>query len=406
MADLMTADYIIVGGGITGCVIASRISQSAKKPKVVLLEAGSDPSGNAASKGFLTGLSLLGSDFDYSYQSEPVANTANRVHSFNLGKALGGGSDLNYGGWLQADSADYDEWAKIVGDKRWSYEGLQPWFRKTEKFYGLDMDTDEHGSDGPMYITSVSAAESGTRKYPLREPVRQAWSELGVFPNLDKETGKIAGLTEMWENARDGTGQPSNIVYPLDRVEGFTNTTVQKAAFTGSTANGVVLSDSRRIAAHKEVIICAGAYRTLQVLMRSGVGPSSVLTKYGIPIVHEASSVGENLQDHLAIYLAFRLRDPSRGYAMGRLAWKNPALFKGLSWDWVVSAPLPAEVIKKRNIDVKEHSRNLYEVITLYLAAGIPGIPLDGTHIATSTMLLLPTSRGQVSIQSDNANGS
>ncbi|KAI1295165.1 choline dehydrogenase [Xylaria venustula] len=404
MAHSATADYIIVGGGLTGCVIASRLSQSAKKPKVVLLEAGSDPSGNAASKGFLTGLSLLGSEFDYSYKSEPVANTANRVHSFNLGKALGGGSLLNYGGWLQADSADYDEWAEIVGDKRWSYEGLKPWFRKTEKFYGLDADTDEHGSDGPMYVTSVSAAELGARKYPLREPVRQGWSELGVLPNSDKKYGKIGGLTEMWENSRDGARQPSNIVYPLDGVKVFTNTTVKKVTFIGSTANGVVLSDGRKMIAQKEVIICAGAYGTPQVLMRSGIGPSSALIEYEIPIVHDAPSVGENLHDHFAIYLAFRLRDPSLGYAMGSPAWQNPALLKGFSWDWVVSAPLPAEVIKKHNIEVKDHSRNLYEVITLYLAPGIPGIPLDGTHIATSTMLLLPTSRGHVSIQSDNAN--
>ncbi|RYC59742.1 hypothetical protein CHU98_g6481 [Xylaria longipes] len=404
MADSTTADYIIVGGGLTGCVIASRLSQSAKKPKVVLLEAGSDPSGNTAATGFLTGLSLLGGEFDYSYQSEPVANTANRVHSFNLGKALGGGSLLNYGGWLRADSADYNEWAKIVGDKRWSHEGLKPWFRKTEHFYDLDANTDEHGFDGPMYVTSVSAAESGARKYPLREPVRQGWNELGVLPNLEKRHGTIGGLTEMWENARDGMRQPSNVVYPLDNVEVFTNTAVHKVTFTDSTADGVVLDDGRKIAARKEVIICAGAYGTPQVLMRSGVGPSSILIEHGIPIVHEAPNVGNNLHDHFAIYLAFRVRDPSLGYAMGSAAWQNPALFKGLSWDWVVSAPLPAEIGKKHNIEAKEQGRNLYEVITLYLAPGIPGIPLDGTHIATSTMLLLPTSRGKVSIQSGNTN--
>ncbi|KAI0855705.1 choline dehydrogenase [Xylaria cubensis] len=405
MADLVTADYIIIGGGLTGCVIASRLSQSARKPKVVLLETGSDPSNNTAAKGFLTGLSLLGSEFDYSYQSEPVANTFNRTHGLNLGKALGGGSLLNYGGWLQADSADYDEWAKVVGDQRWSYEGLKPWFRKTENFYGLDGDTDEHGSNGPMYVTSVSASEGGGRQYPLREPVKQGWSELGVPSNMDKKHGKITGLTEMWENAREGMRQPSNIVYPLDGVEVFTNTTVRTVSFTDGTADGAVLSDGRKIAARKEVIICAGAYGTPQVLMRSGLGPSSILKKYGIPIVHEAPSVGENLHDHFAIYLAFSLRDPSLGYAMGSPAWQgNPALFKGLSWDWVVSAPLPAEVMEKHNVEAKDHDRSLYEVITLYLAPGIPGIPIDGTHIATSTMLLRPTSRGRVSIQSNDTN--
>ncbi|RWA09196.1 hypothetical protein EKO27_g5909 [Xylaria grammica] len=371
MTSAATADYIVVGGGLTGCLIASRLSQSPKTPVVILLEAGSDPSGNTAATGFLTGLSLLGSEFDYRYQSEPVANTANRVHHFNLGKALGGGSLLNYGGWLRADSADYDEWAEIVGDKRWSWEGFKPWFRKTEHFYALDADADEHGFDGPMYVTSVSAAESGERKYPLREPVRQGWSELGVLPNLEKR-------------------------------HVLTNTAVNKVTFTDGVANGVVLHDGRKIAARKEVIICAGAYGTPQILMRSGVGPSSILNEHGISIVHEAPSVGSNLHDHFAIYLAFRVRDPSLGYAMGNEAWQNPALFKGLPWDWVVSGPLPAELAKKHNIEADQQGRNLYEVITLYVPPGIPGIPIDGTHIATSTMLLLPTSRGKVSIRSSN----
>ncbi|KAI0408508.1 choline dehydrogenase [Xylaria palmicola] len=404
MAHSAKGDYIVVGGGLTGCLIASRLSQSPKKPKVVLLEAGSDPSGITAATGFLTGLSLLGGEFDYKYQSEPVGNTANRVHQFTVGKGLGGGSLLNFGGWLRADSADYEEWAEIAGDQRWNWEGFKPWFRKTEHFYTLDADASEHGFDGPMYVTSVSAAESGQRKYPLREPVRQGWSELGVNPNLEKRQGTIAGLTEMWENARDSMRQPSNVVYPLDDVEVLTNTVVDKVTFTDCIADGVVLHDGRKIAAQKEVIICAGAYGTPQVLMRSGVGPSSILTEHGIPIVHEAQGVGSNLHDHFAIYLAFRVRNPSLGYAMGSEAWQNPALFKGFPWDWVVSGPLPPDMAGKHNIEPKQQHRNLYEVITLYFPPGIPGIPLDGTHIVTSTMLLLPTSRGSVSIRSRNAN--
>ncbi|KAI1198164.1 choline dehydrogenase [Nemania serpens] len=404
MADSATADYIIVGGGLTGCLIASRLSQCSKKPKVVLLEAGSDPTGNTAATGFLTGLSLLGSEFDYNYRSEPVANTANRVHQLNVGKALGGGSLLNYGGWLRADAADYDEWAKIVGDKRWSWEAFKPWFRKTERFYDLDADVDEHGFDGPMYVTSISAAESGERKYPLRQPVRQGWSELGILPNLEKRHGTIAGLTEFWENSRESMRQPSNVVYPLDDVEVLTNTVADKVTFTNGIADGVILHDGRKIAAQKEVIICAGTYGTPQILMRSGVGPSSILTEHGIPIVHEAPDVGNNLHDHFAIYLAFRVRDPSLGYAMGSETWQNPALFKGLAWDWVVSGSLPAEIARKHNIEREQQDRNLFEVITVYVPPGIPGIPIDGTHIATSTMLLLPTSRGKVSIRSRNIN--
>ncbi|KAI1409261.1 choline dehydrogenase [Hypoxylon sp. FL1857] len=402
MADLI-ADYVVVGGGLTGCVIASRLSQSDKKPKVILLDAGSDPAGNPAAASFLSGLSLLGGEYDYAYQSEPVANTANRVHTLNAGKVLGGGSILNFGGWLRADAADYDEWAELVGDKRWSYEGLKPWFRKTESFYdsGSGADADEHGFEGPMHVTSISASESGERKYLLREPVRKAWVELGVSSNSHKN-GSISGLAEMLENSRDGMRQPSNTAYPLTDVKVFTNTTVQRVTFTETTATGVELADGRKVTARKEVILCAGAYRTPQVLLLSGIGPSATLTEHGIPVVRESPLVGQNLHDHFAIYLAFRLRDPGIGYALGSSTWQNPALFKGLPWDWVVSQPLPTDIIAKHEPKAEKQKRNLWEVITVYVPPGIPGIPVDGTHIATSTMLLLPNSRGAVSIRSGN----
>ncbi|KAI1082068.1 choline dehydrogenase [Whalleya microplaca] len=370
----LDADYIVVGGGLTGCLIASRLSQSHKKPEVILLEAGSDPSSNPAAAGFLSGLSLLGGEFDYAYQSEPVVNTANRVHSLNSGKALGGGSILNYGGWLRADAADYDKWAETVGDKRWSYQGLKPWLRKSECFYDSGADADEHGFNA--------------RKYHLREPVKEAWAELGVYPNPHKNNGNITGLTEFYENSREGMRQPSYTAYPLTDVKVFTNTTVYRITFSDTTATGVELADGCKITARKEVIICAGAYRTPQVLMLSGIGSPATLTEHGIPIVHESPQVGQNLHDHFAIYIS-----PF-----------NPALFKGLPWDWVVSRPLPTEIISKYESKVEEQKRNLYEVITVYMPPGIPGIPIDGTHIATSTMLLLPTSRGTVSIRSSSPN--
>ncbi|KAI2609645.1 choline dehydrogenase [Hypoxylon fragiforme] len=403
MADV-SADYVIVGGGLAGCVVASRLSQSDKKPTVILLEAGADPSSNPAAASFISGLSLLGGEFDYVYQSEPVANTDNRVHTLNTGKVLGGGTILNYGGWLRADAADYDEWAEVVGDQRWSYKGLKPWLRKTESFHDKGADPEEHGFDGPMHVTSVSAAQSGARKYLLREPVREAWEELGVSPNLQREDGRIGGLAEMNENSHDGMRQPSNLVYPLNDVKVFTNTTVHRVTFSGTTATGVELADGRKITAQKEVILCAGAYGTPKALLLSGIGPAATLKEHAIPIVHESPQVGQNLHDHSVIYLAYRLHDPSLGYALGSAPWQDPALFKSLPWDWIVSQPLPAEIITKHESNVEKQKRNLYEVISVYVPPGIPGIPIDGTHIATSTMLLLPTSRGTVSIRSKNPN--
>ncbi|KAK8851935.1 choline dehydrogenase [Apiospora arundinis] len=432
MADLADADYVVVGGGITGCVIASRLSQSGdsdqKKPQVVLLEAGPDPAGNPAAAGFLSGLSLLGSEYDYSFRTEPVSGTADRVHTLNVGKVLGGGSILNLGGWLRADAADYDDWGHAVGDERWSYAGLKPWFCKTERFFSgddVDTDTEHYGRDGPMHVAPVSVGESGIRKYPLREPVREAWAELGVPANLRRKHGHNGGLVEFSENAREGMRQPAQSVYPLDDSENpvrvYTNTLVRRVIFSEkkdkngvTTAIGVELADGRTITARKEVILCAGAFRTPQVLMLSGIGPSAVLEAQEIPLVHDAPDVGQNLHDHFALYLAYRLRDPSLGQALGSAAFQakmDPKFSNSpLPWDWVVSQPLPAEVIEKHASEAGKTTtekqylqRNLFEVITIYVPP-IPGIPIGGSHIATSTMLLRPTSRGAVTLRSRDPN--
>ncbi|KAK6068453.1 glucose dehydrogenase [Seiridium cupressi] len=145
-------------------------------------------------------MSFLGGKFDYAYQSEPVSDTANRVHSISSGKALGGDSILNNGTWQRADAADYDQWSEAV----------------REHFHGSAADADEHDFSEPMHVTSVSASESRQPRYPLREPVKAAWSEIGVVQNLQQRGGKILGLTELHENSIDGMRQPSNTAYPLD----------------------------------------------------------------------------------------------------------------------------------------------------------------------------------------------
>ncbi|KAI7787522.1 hypothetical protein LA080_015743 [Diaporthe eres] len=359
MSDL-EADYVVVGGGLTGYT------------------------DNPAAAGFLSGLSLLDSDLDYAYQSQPVPNTYGRPHTLNAGKCLGGGSVLNYGGWLHADAADYDEWADTVADSRWSYEGLKPWLRKAEE---------------ATHVVPIGAAEGGERQYWLRGPVKEAWTELG--------------------NSREGLRQPSHVVYPLDGVKVLTNATVKRIIFSRNTARGIEWNDGRKITARKEVIICAGTYRSPQllqvhssphaVLLGSVLEITAQLTEHNIPIVHDSQYVGQNLHDHFAVYFAFRLRDPSQGYALGNAAWgQNPALSKGLPWDWLVSQPLPADLLAKHSLSATEQQkrRNLYEVLILYVPPGIPGIPIDGTHIATSTMLLLPTSRGTVSLPSGSVSAS
>jgi choline dehydrogenase-like flavoprotein len=378
----LTADYIVVGGGLTGCVIASRLAQAASSSSVMLLEAGPDAAGKPGTDTILAGLGLLGGNLDYGYESEPVTQTAARVHTLPAGKVLGGGSILNYGGWLLADAKDYDDWGKTVKDERWSYSGMKKWLDKVEQ-----------------HFEAASISSDPGRKYPLRGAVEAAWTALGV-QRADEANGSMSGLAELKEISRNGLRQPSYSAYPLGDVNVMTDTAVDRVIFTGNKAVGVQLSDGRVVKATKEVVLCAGAYRTPQLLMLSGIGPENVLSAHNIPVIYASAEVGQNLFDHFAVYMAFRLRDPSQNLALGSSGWTNASLFRGLPYDWVVNEAVPHELLKQHTGDMKWEDRNLFEVLTVYAPPGIPGIPVDGTHIATSTMLLLPTSRGSVSLKS------
>ena len=408
MASSSEADFIILGGGLTGCVIASRLSQN--NFNVTLVEAGPNPTGNPKIATPLGGFALLGSELDWAYTTTPQKHTEDRVHTLHAGRTLGGGSTINYGGWSRGDARDYDRWAEMVGDDQWSYESLLPFFRKSESFYDTKADPHQHGFDGPMHVTSVLASDPA-RKYPLREPIRSAWAELGIRENSSPASGSLAGISEFLENTRDGNRQPSHLAYNLDRVQVITGTLVQRVNFSDTNATGVLLADNRSLTARKEVIICAGAFRTPQLLMLSGIGPSDTLSKLGIPVTRENPHVGKNLFDHFAHYLAWKLRDPEKGLALGSPLLTNGAYFKGLPCDWAVNEAVPSELLESAvqkdgesalNHSLLEPGRHHVETFVVYSPAGVPGIPTDGTHIGASIMLLLPTSRGTVNITSSS----
>ena len=410
MAPTTEADFIVVGGGLTGCVIASRLSES--NHRVILVEAGSDPTGNPKILHPLGGFALLGSELDWAYTSTPQASTKNRVHSIHAGKTLGGGSTINYGGWSRGDAHDYDQWAETVNDKRWSYEGLLPFFRKSESFFDPKADPHQHGFDGPMHVTSISASDPN-RKYPLRDTIRAAWTEMGVQYNPSPSSGSLTGITEFLENSHYGKRQPAHLAYNLQRVQVITGAVVQRVNFSNGKATGVSLVDGRQLFATKEVVVCAGAFRTPQLLMLSGIGPADTLSKLGIPIIHGAVHVGENLFDHFALYLAFKLRQPEKGLALGSPLLKDPAFFKGLPCDWAVNEAVPSGLLesamRKDGVETSfsksllAPGRHHVETFVVYNPAGVKEIPTDGTHIGTSIMLLLPASRGAVTISSSSA---
>lgn len=398
-------DYIIVGGGNAGCVIASRLSHSGFK--VALFETGPvnyteaimDPLG--ASRLHYTAA-------EYNYYSTPQPEFNDRKIPNHGGRILSGSSGVNYGLWTRGHSADYNYWAYQVGGSRWRYDNLLKYFKKTETFYDHKAGSDIHGFDGPIYL------ESGQRPYPLKADVLEALKESGLKFNPDGNSGNplgIANFTEAWKNHQR---QPAGLAYDLSKVNVFTESTVSRLNIDDSkTATGVTLSNGTIFTAKKEVIVSSGAVKTPQLLMLSGIGPTEELKAFDIPQIVDLP-VGQNLHDHISAGIFWKLKNPEQGLSLGSASFKNPALFTGNPIDWITTLHFEddklAAAAQKDGITIKElfgdEPRSHAEFFVAYapLASGGSGytLPFDGTHIATTVILLLPTARGTLTLASKN----
>ncbi|VUC25206.1 unnamed protein product [Clonostachys rosea] len=408
-------DYIIVGGGLSGCVLANRLREYKNTSKILLLEAGKDTRERSDVRH--PQVLNLGGDLDWSYESEPSPNAANRAFILNSGKGLGGGTAVNSSGWTRGSSIDFDEWAALVKDERYSYAGQLPWLKKCERWFD-DKNPEQHGLDGPI---TIGSSGSNKRIFPLTEKIAEAWDALGVsaLPDLDQNAGDNLGRAYICESRLDGQRQWSPVVYPLDGVEVRLEAVVQRVVMENNgeqpRATGVELTDGTVLSA-KEVVLSAGALRSPQLLQLSGIGLSADLKELGINPVVDLPEVGKGLADHLSFWQHWRLRDPSAGYTLGspNPLFSEPQYTKGVPMGWVVTHSLPKEGLavaiekdegikpnpSKHPLLSKAHTFN--ETLILHANVPLPGTPVDVEHMTTAVINFLPTSRGTVSLKSTN----
>ncbi|OTA90049.1 putative GMC oxidoreductase [Hypoxylon sp. CO27-5] len=414
MAESMTVDYVIIGGGLSGCALASRLKQSLPDSSILVIEAGPDPAPEHDVVTLLGGFALQGSALDWQFQTAATPSTAGRTHTLTAGKTLGGGSVLNYGGWSRGDEPDYENWAaKLGGDGRWSYAGLLPYFKRSEHYYDPSASSKYHGFEGPMKVTPVKASHTN-RKYPLREPLERAWMELGIKKNIDPFTGRLAGLSDYYENWEDGKRRPSHVAYSLDGVIVKTSCPVSQIVFEKvgqePKAKGIKLENGQEVTAKKEIILSAGTLQSPRLLLRSGVGDPSALSEHHIPLVQPLPSVGQQYFDHFALFQWFKLKDPSRGLALGHPNLSDPIFVAGMPVDWAANEGLPRDILEKALDEdgvtgpereaLLQPGRVFVETLVLYHPLA-PGFPNDGSVVCTSVMLTLPSSRGRVSLPHD-----
>ena len=411
-ADDSTFDFIVVGGGTAGCVVASRIHQALPSLSVAIFERGPDGREHPLVLNPL-GAPILRhkTDMVANYQTVPQPQMDGRSVPNYAGKLLSGSSGVNYGAWMRGHANDYNVWAKEVSDPRWSYSGLLPYFRRVEHYHDPQADPEHHGFDGSMYTNAVAS-----RNYPLSRSLHSAFEAVGYQDNAQFHDGNPTGLGPWTENWRDKSRQPAGTAYDLSGVHVVTDATVRRIRLRDSgsgdkVATGIELVDGRQFTARREIVISCGAHKTPQILMLSGIGPADELEKVGIELVVPSPDVGRNLFDHLVLFQAYKLRNPEQGLSMGHVAWNNPEYLEGFPIEWAIgntadgrslkaaleSDGRPVEAGHPHLSTVRAHTGG----IVAYAVFGDGfGISIDGTHICTASVLYLPTSRGTVTLAS------
>lgn len=286
-------DYVIVGGGTAGPVIAARLTED-PTISVLLIEAGGENAKEAI--GYANGApQMWAPDTNWGFFTVPQPALADRQVMQPRGKVMGGSASINIGSWSRGTAANYDSWNL----PRWTWENVKPWYLAIED---SDRGAGEHrGVGGPM---KLETSPEGTYMTTL---FRQACIEAGIGATDDLNAADNEGF-DVWQCIFKGGRRHNTITNYLDAARLRANLTIQTNAhvtrvlFDGTTATGIeyVADDSSTsVGANHEVIVCAGAYASPQLLMLSGVGPADHLRQHGIDVLVDLPGVGSNLSDHL-----------------------------------------------------------------------------------------------------------